>query len=91
MVSDKKLPNKQPIRTLSGQIPDLLLWVFALSAIVIIPVAYNTNAIDVTLMPRFVVITVLLLLFFIFFLVQPRYNLQNTGLLSYIWAVPGRK
>lgn len=86
MVSDKKLPNKQPIRTLSGQIPDLLLWVFALSAIVIIPVAYNTNAIDVTLMPRFVVITVLLLLFFIFFLVQPRYNLPNTGLLRR-WAV----
>lgn len=86
MVSDKKRSNKQPVRTLSGQIPNLLLWVYALSAIIIIPVVYNTNAIDVTLMPRFVVITVLLLFFFIYFLLQARYNIPNTGLLKR-WAV----
>jgi putative inorganic carbon (hco3(-)) transporter len=86
MVSNKKPPNKIPPKPVSGQIPPILLWMYALSAIAIIPVVYNTLVIDVTLMPRFVVTTVLLLFYFVFFLVQPRYNLPDTQLLNR-WAV----
>jgi tetratricopeptide (TPR) repeat protein len=81
MVSNKKLPNKPQVKPQSGQIPSVVLWLYALAALVIIPAVYNTNAIDVTLMPRFVTITVVLLLIFIFFLIQPRYNLPDTRLL----------
>lgn len=86
MVKNKTSIKKPPLKTLLPKKPTRLLWLFAISSIVIIPMAYYSPAIDATLVPKFIVTIILLLVFYGYFLARPGYFMPETGLLNR-WAV----
>lgn len=62
------------------KIPDVLLWIYAVITIIVIPVAYYKPAVDVTLLPKFIVLLFFLSLFLIIFLLNDKYKLPYLSL-----------
>jgi len=86
MVKKTASRQKQRVKTSLIQLPTKLLWLYAISSIVIIPIVYYSLAIDRTLIPKQIALILLLLLFSIIFIIQPKFNLPEAGLLSR-WSV----
>lgn len=82
MVKNKTTAAKKSQKPVLVKISPVTQWIFAVSSILIIPVIYYEEVIDQVLMPRFTALAVMLFLFYLFFLLRPKYNLPDTGLLK---------
>lgn len=67
-------------------IPELLVWLYALSSLAFIPLFYYKPAVDVTLIPKLMVLGIMLLLFVLIFLIFDKLRLPPSSLLKQ-WPV----
>jgi O-antigen ligase len=82
MAKEKKKVKSGAFRKPEAAIPDWLVWLYALTSMAIIPVYFYKPAIDVTLMPKMMMLAIMLLTFVLIFLLIDKFRIPQISMLK---------